>query len=152
MYYASTGSHLSASNVFLPEASDIATITLAGTGTAEKIIQPYGAAATLTTELNVADTDLTYTANTAGLPGNAITITYENPLIANQTLYVEVQGKGIIVHLVTDSNSDITSTAAQVMAVVQAHGVANSFVTVTAPGATTGVVTAMSKTNLTNLS
>lgn len=96
-----------------------------------------------------ANNDVLYTANVAGSPGNDITVQYIDPGLASQALAVSVVGKAIRVRLATDAGSVITSTAALVLAAVNAHWMASHLVTaVVGDGAGAGVVTAMAETHL----
>lgn len=106
--------------------------------------------ASLTTALTGTNNDLVYTAVGYGADGNAITIAYNNAG-ASQTLLVTVAGNAIAVRLATNGSSVITSTAAQVMAAIQALPAAAALVTVANAPANdgTGLVTTLTATNLT---
>lgn len=108
-------------------------------------------AASVETELTGEDNDLVFTAVTPGAAGNSITITYTDPAGNDQSLDVTVVGTDIDVSLATDSGGDITSTAAEVLAAVNADGEAKLLVLASLPDGATGagVVTAMSETALT---
>ena len=85
--------------------------------------------ATLTTDLAGADNDLTFTASALGLLGEEVRVEYIDPLMANQNLSVSVINNVIKVSLKTGANGEITSTAAQIMAAVNAHPEAGNLVT-----------------------
>lgn len=98
---------------------------------------------------------LTYTAREYGIGGNDITVTYRNPGANDASLRVEVVGKSIIVHLATGEAGAITSTAAEILAAIEATNAANELVTVAIMDADgggsddgSGVVTAMASTPL----
>jgi hypothetical protein len=96
-----------------------------------------------------ANNDVLYTANVAGSPGNDLSVQYVDPGAASQALSVSVVDKAIVVRLATNAGSAITSTAAEVLAAVNAHWLAGHLVTaVVGDGAGAGVVTAMAHTHL----
>jgi hypothetical protein len=106
--------------------------------------------ATYTTALVGADNDLTLTAKVGGTGGNAITIALVDPSGNNQTLAVTVSELAISVSLATGAGGAITSTAAQVVAAINADATAKMLVvaTVKTGDAGTGVVTALGAANL----
>jgi len=150
VHFITIGTQLLAVGVFTPDVQDVATITASDAGSAALTLNPTGASATVNIDPTGADNALDFTADTAGVDGNAINVTYVDPASASAALSVDVQGKDIVVNLATDAGSLITSTAGDILSAVNAHGVAGTLVTVTAPGATTGVVTAIAQTFLTN--
>jgi anaerobic selenocysteine-containing dehydrogenase len=82
---------------------------------------------------------LTFTAKTAGLAGNGITIRYADPGPSNPTIGVGVVGSAVTVTLATDAGGLITSTAQNVMDAIGAFLPALSMpVTVALYGADTG--------------
>lgn len=97
-----------------------------------------------------ANNDVLYTANVAGSPGNDITVQYIDPGLASQALRVDVfERTAIRVYLATDAAKAITSTAALVLAAVNAHWMASHLVTaLVGDGAGAGVVTAIAETHL----
>lgn len=109
----------------------------------------FGTLAQRDTNLTGTNNDLRYKADDPGTGGNATTITY---VVAgnNTALSVSVAGTAITVNVATDGAGAPTSTAAQVMAAVNAHAAASALVT--AFNATgndgTGVVTAMAALSL----
>lgn len=107
-------------------------------------------AAALTTALAGANNDMTYTADTAGSGGNAITVRYVDPGAISQTILVVVVGSAITVNLATDGAGAITSTAAQVKTAVDALPAAAALVNVANAGGDSGagVVTALAATPL----
>jgi len=117
---------------------------------------PSGAKAALSTNLTGSNNDLTYTAKFGGTYGNKIQVAYIDPSANSAALSVTqtyTSGTGtplISVSLATDSGGAITSTAAQIATAVAAHPGAAQFVTVANKTGNdgTGVVTAMSATNL----
>lgn len=102
------------------------------------------------------DNALAFTAVAYGTQGNAISIAYLDPEAEDATLSVSVDGKAITVSLATDETGDITSTAAEVLAAIEASEQADELVAVAIHTADTGteddgsgVVTAMAAANLT---
>lgn len=75
-------------------------------------------AATLTTGRVSAKTAILYTAATAGIAGNQITVETVDPGSNSAALAVTVAGNAITVSLATDAQGAITSTAAEVYAAV----------------------------------
>lgn len=97
---------------------------------------------------------LSYTAREYGTGGNSITVTYVDPGANSAPLGVSVAGKSIVVSLATGEAGAITSTAAEVLAAIEAHQPANVLVSAVfaADGELedgSGVVTAMASTALT---
>lgn len=107
-------------------------------------------AATLDTGVVGNNNAITWTAKSAyaGTAGNAIKVALLNNG-ASKALEVTIVNQEIRVQLATDGSSVITSTAAQVIAAVNA-AIANSFVTAANTGASTGagLVTAVAATPL----
>lgn len=108
-------------------------------------------AASLTTALAGANNDLKFTAKTAGTGGNAITVAYIDPSANDAVLAISVVGSAITVNLATSSEGAITSTAADILAAIEADEEASALVTVTNAGSDTGagVVTALAAASLT---
>lgn len=109
----------------------------------------FGTAATLTTALAGANNDLTFTAVTPGVGGNSITIVYA--VAGNNTaLSVSVTSNAITVNLATNGGGTATSTAAQILAAIQASAPASALVNVAlaATNDGTGVAIALSSTPL----
>lgn len=107
------------------------------------------AAATLQTGVVGTNNAIQWTAREDGADGNAITVA----LVvagANTALSVDVDGDAITVNVATSAGSAATSTAADVIAAVQADAAANALVTVDDAGASngTGVVAAVAATPL----
>jgi hypothetical protein len=97
---------------------------------------------------------LTFTAKEYGADGNLISVTYVDPSGNNKALSVSVVGSAITVSLKTGAGGAIESTAAEVMAAVNAA--ASKLVTASIYAADSGgsddgsgVVTAMAKASLT---
>jgi hypothetical protein len=102
-----------------------------------------------------ADNGLTFTAVDFGADGNDITVAYLDPGADDAALSVEVDGTDITVNLATDGDGVITSTAADVLAEVEATPAADALVAVTIMTTDTGteddgsgVVTALAAANL----
>jgi phage tail sheath protein FI len=97
------------------------------------------AAATLLTGVVASNNAITFTAETAGLAGNAITVHLKDPKANSQALSVAVSGTDITVNLATSGAGVITSTAALVIAAVNANASAALLVTASATPTSTGV-------------
>lgn len=90
---------------------------------------------------------LKYTAKTAGTGGNNISVAYV--VSGNNTpLSVGVVGNAITVNVATNGSGAPISTASQVKAAIEADSSANALVDVALQGDGTGVVSAVSATNL----
>lgn len=109
---------------------------------------PGAVAATLTTNMTAATSDITLTAKVAGSAGNSINVTYVDPGAADQPLTVSVNVKTITVSLATNGAGAITSTAALVKAAINAHAEAAALVTAEDEGTGTGIVNAVVNANL----
>ena len=109
-----------------------------------------GIKAALSTGVEGNDNAITWTAVSAGTAGNAITVAIVNPGTNNAALSIDVDGTDIVVNCATDGSAAITSTAALVMAAIQASEDASALVTVASTGASdgTGVVVAAAEANL----
>lgn len=95
--------------------------------------------ATLTSGTVADNTGLVWTAETAGTAGNAIGVYVVAPPAINQALAVSVSGTVITVSLETGATAGVgTSTAAEVLAAVNAHAAASLLVGVTALGLSSG--------------
>lgn len=90
------------------------------------------------------------TANVAGALGNDISVQLIDPGLPSQALAVSVVDKAILVRLATNAGLAITSTAAQVIAAINAHWMASHLVTAADGSGSngTGVVTAMAHAHL----
>lgn len=141
------------------EVSDDATISAAAYRTAANANLTSNAGAPVdavksSVSINPAGDDnaIVYTARVAGSAGDAITVQYVDPG-ADAALSVSVASTAITVNLAY-AESAITSTAAEVLAAIQADGEANSLVSVALDGTDSnpvdgsGVVTAIAKTAL----
>lgn len=105
-------------------------------------------AASLNTGVIVNNNAITWTAVTKGAGGNSVTVTLVDPGANNAALAVVVTGNAIVVNLATGAGGAITSTAAQVIAAVNA---AQAFCIASNDGASTGAA-AVVAVGLTNLS
>jgi len=101
------------------------------------------------------DNGLTFTAVAFGEDGNAITIAYVDPAANDAELGVVVTGTDIVVNLATGEAGAITSTAADVLAAIEAEPAADALVVptiLTTDSGTeddgSGVVTAMAEAPL----
>jgi hypothetical protein len=143
-------------------AAALAHVPVSGTvGDVRDVIGEGVPADTATATVNVNptgdDNSLTFTAVTPGAAGNNITITYVDPSANDAELSVDVTGTDIVVNLATGGAGAITSTAAQVLAAIEASPAADALVAVTIHTGDTGsgddgsgVVTAMAETPLAN--
>lgn len=123
-----------------------AVIGLVGTAPdAQKVAQ-----ATLTTGTVATNNALVLTAVLLGAAGNGITVTYKDPRSNSAPLSIAVSGKDIVVSLATSAAGALTSTAAQILAAINANADANDLVLATNAGASTGAgtVAAMSRAAL----
>lgn len=105
--------------------------------------------ASLTTSLTGTNNDLVYTARKGGPGGNSIRVQYVDPGAPSQSLSVSMRGFDIIVNLATSGASAITSTAALVKAAVEVAARDLVSVEYASSNDGSGVVTALSITNLT---
>ncbi len=107
-------------------------------------------AATKTTALGVADTELVYTAKVKGANGNNVTVTYVAPDAESAELGIVVDGTNIVVNLATDALKAVTTKASDISAAIGVHTVAKELVSVVNKAANdgSGVVTAMDKITL----
>jgi hypothetical protein len=110
----------------------------------------YATTGTLTTNLPGHDNDLVFTGAFPGL-GAPLQIQYSDPGVINSALSILAgPSPQIDVRLATDADGDIISTAASIMAAINAHLVAQTMVTASlAPGNDgSGVVEAFGLTHL----
>jgi hypothetical protein len=107
----------------------------------------------LETNLTGDHNDLKWIHWLGGIPGNDVSVTYVDPGAPSQALSISVSGKDITVNLATNGASAITSTAAQIASLansLQKVKWLNVKVEMKTGNDGSGVVTAMSKTNLAN--
>lgn len=123
-------------NKYVPAGTTIGRVV--STGKWGPAVAP--AAATLTAQ------GVTVTANEAGTAGNGIKLALVDPSANTQALAVSVAADTIAVSLATDGTGAITSTAADIVAAINAHLVARTLVT--ASGDATDAVAAVSATAL----
>jgi len=89
-----------------------------------------------------------FTAVEAGQAGNNITVEFVNNG-ANQSLSVTVSGLDITVNLATNGASAVTSTADDIIALINADTAASALVSADNAGLGSGTVTVLARTNLT---
>jgi len=96
--------------------------------------------------------DLRFTAAEAGADGDDITIAYIDPSANNASLGMVVTGTDIVINLATGAGGAITTTANQILALINGTLISQKLVTVTLKAGSngTGVVTALVETNLAN--
>ncbi|MBW2061043.1 MAG: flagellar hook-associated protein FlgL [Deltaproteobacteria bacterium] len=109
-----------------PEASALVSADLAGTDDGSGVVTAMGFTSLTTGRHN----DLKFTALISGTEGNKISLIYNDPHLANQTTEVTVNNLGggnyeIQVTLATDADGNISATAADVLAAIQAHDPVN---------------------------
>lgn len=140
-----------------------ATVAIADYGAAvSAYVYPHAGAPVNAAQASVAinptgdDNGLTFTARAYGTEGNGITVAYVDPGGTTAALSVSVYRQAIAVSLARAANA-ITTTAAQVKAAIEAHGVANELVAVAIDATDTGagddgsgIVTAIAATALEN--
>lgn len=105
---------------------------------------------TLTIGTAAANTGVTLTSKLAGAEGNSITLALVNPGTASAALGVTVTGTAIVVSLATSAGSAVTTTAAQLIAAINASADAFALVAAAAVSGSTGagVVAALAATAL----
>lgn len=107
--------------------------------------------ASFTTNLtNSIDNDLVFSAKTAGVGGEAVSIRYVVPTEVEQPLSVDVTGSAITVNLATDAGGFVITVASEVKAAIEGNVAANALVSVVDAGADngTGFVAALPQTFL----
>lgn len=106
--------------------------------------------ATVDTSLTGANNDLTYTADTAGVAGNAITVEYRSVGASTPASTAHCSGTTIVVDLKTDSSNVPTALASEVKTAIEANAEAAALVDITnvAANDASGVVTVMSPITL----
>jgi len=114
-------------------------------GTAPDAVAAATAAVSTGVEAN--NNGLTFSANSAGFAGNAISVMLLDPKANSAALAVTVKTNAITVSLATDAGGVITTTAAQIITAIAANAQAAALITAANTGASTGaaVVTATVK-------
>ncbi|MFT5091201.1 MAG: flagellin, partial [Porticoccaceae bacterium] len=133
------------------ESTGVTARTLAGV-----TITEAADASTLTVDSTNALSDVTFTRATGGTDatlGGTVDVVFADPGANNATLGVVVTTSGgdstVTVNLATDGAGAITSTAADVEALINADGSASALVSATSEGAGSGVVEAVASGDLT---
>jgi hypothetical protein len=130
----------------------IATETAGKRALASIVIGANSNFATLSTNLAGDDNDLVFTAKEplSGAAGNDITIAYVDPSANDAELEIVVTGTDIVVNLATGVAGAITSTAADILAAIEADEDADALVGVANKAANdgSGVVIALAETPL----
>lgn len=123
--------------------STTSTLTLSGGGEPTK--------ASLTMDCGTDETsDVVFTAKEAGSAGNAITIQYKDPGLANQSLSVSVNNNSIVISLATDASGKITTTAQDIINAINADPQTSALVQASQKGQNAnGVVEAKQAVSLT---
>lgn len=179
LYLSATGGALDAVSVFRPDRVKLGKATVVGstvvlsetsslgTGTGlvsttnyaaqklEAVLTPASVKAAETFLTGTAG--LTFTAKYAGEEGNNITIEYREPSSHPSPLTIEAypyspvtQSRQIIVHLETDEDEEVVSTALEVKAALEADAVASEIIDVALVGNGSGVVEGVAETALTD--
>lgn len=89
-----------------------------------------GVAAQATIQNIAADGDIVFTAATVGADGNKIRVTFVDPGTASEALAVTVSGNDITVSLATDIDSNLISTASEVITAIEGSAEATALVNV----------------------
>ncbi len=107
-------------------------------------------AATLATGSEASNNAITWTAAEGGEDGNNIAVKMIDPGSASASLSVSVEGLEVQVSLATDGSSDISSTAAEVIAAVAADSATSLLVSAANTGDSdgSGIVEAVASTQL----
>ncbi|MEN9924162.1 MAG: B-type flagellin [Pseudomonadota bacterium] len=154
------GPYLAERNLTITDSATVTTaeagiINLGGLLMANAGAPVDAVAATVNVNPTGDDNGLTFTAKTYGAAGNNISVTYNDPGAASQSLSVSVSGTSIVVSLATNGGASITSTAAQVKAAIEAVQAAANLITIAIMTSDSGVgddgsgvVTAMAATAL----
>lgn len=109
---------------------------------------PVDTKATITVDMTVANSDLTYTAVDFGTYYNDVTVTHVTA--GNNTpLTVVVTAKAIVVNLATGATGTVTTTANHVVAAIAASPQASALVVATKEGTGAGLVNAAGAATLT---
>lgn len=117
----------------------VATATLVALLTSGAGVPDDAVQATLSRNPAGDDNALTFTAVAYGTGGNSITIEYLDPSANDAALSIDVVGNAITVNLATGGAGAITSTAAAVLAAIEASGPAAALVTVAIDTGDTGI-------------
>jgi hypothetical protein len=93
---------------------------LSGGATCNLQVVQKGVATAASLASGTSNAEVLFTARTPGVGGNSITVTLVNPMADNAVLGIVVVGKAITINLATGSGGAITTTAAQVVAAINA--------------------------------
>lgn len=153
--YGAAGNAISIEYVDPEAISAALSVAVDGNAITVNLATDTGTASTLTSNPAGDDNSLIFTAVDAGPDGDAISIEYVDPAANDAVLSVDVAGTAITVNLATNGAGAITSTAADILAEIEATPAADALVVVTINAADTGsgddgsgVVTAMVLANL----
>ncbi|KKL98313.1 hypothetical protein LCGC14_1825700, partial [marine sediment metagenome] len=109
----------------------------------ECVIRAFdGTLGTITIDSVPSDSDLILTAVSKHIGSDRISIELLDPASSSASLGITVDGRKITINLATDGTSAITSTAAEVKAIIDGDSDAAALVTVALETAGTGVVEA----------
>ena len=129
--------------------SDVSDLIRASGQTAMRYRTGTTAKASLITGTLLATNRITWTAKIAGEDGNSITVALINPGTANHSTAVSLcglVGRDLVVTLSTNASKAITATASSVAAAIAGNVGASTLLTATATE--TGIVAAVTATNL----
>lgn len=111
--------------------------------------------AAITTALKGSDNDVTFTAVTSGAAGESISVEYVPPAAADQalsvTVYNDIDGtRRVSINLATDANGHVTTTAADIVELINKNADTRNLLHAQTPADQTGrgVVTAMNASYL----
>lgn len=113
-----------------------------------KLFVKAGTQSTLAVTPSGSDNNYKLTAWAAGTDGDSVTLTVVNPGTPSATLSVSVSTAAITVNLATDGSSTITTTANELVSAINNSVAASALVYAESTEIGTGVVTALSVTNL----
>lgn len=132
------GNDITVAIVAPTEASQSLAVAVDGTDITVNLATDAGTAASGTTGIEGSNNGLTWTAQAVGEDGNEIMVALEDPDGNDQVLAVTVNGTSILVKLATGGAGAISTTAAQVIAAIEANADAAALVAVANTGASTG--------------
>ncbi len=115
-------------------------VSVSGTDITINLATTGGAYASGASGVEGSNNGLTWTSKLVGVLGNDNLVVLQDPGAVSQDLAITVNGNNIIVSLATDESGGITTTAAQVIAAIEADEDANALVGVEDTGESTGAV------------
>jgi hypothetical protein len=146
------GNSLTVAYIDPAESDSPISVTFDGTDLVVNLATDSGDAATVNLASTGANNDITVTADAAGSAGNSYSVEFIDPSANNATLSVTTADYlKFTVNLATGAGGAITSTAAQVIAALNAYAPFAALMTAANTGGNngSGVVTAIAETDLT---